>query len=274
MGKLDGKVAFITGAARGQGRSHALEFAREGANLVLLDSCAALDTVQYVTATPEDLAETVSLVEAEGAGVVAIEGDVRNYDDVSKATTTAVERFGRLDLVLANAGILANTGEPSKTMKAWHDSIDTMLTGVFNTLRASIEPMVNGGNGGSIVITSSTSGLEGIAYDIDMLNPGEMGYTAAKHGVVGLMRNFARALGPHRIRVNCVHPMGVRTPMLSNDFFGSIIDNAPAGWLANAMGVDLVEPQDISKAMLWLCSDDSRYVTGTSIVVDAGQGLL
>lgn len=274
MGKLDGKVAFITGGARGQGRSHAEVFAREGADIALLDICGQMDTVEYPMSRPDDLEDTVQMVRALGRQVIAVQGDVRDYDTVAGTVERIVSELGHLDIVLANAGIMPTTGEPSTRLEAWDDAIGTMLTGVYYTLKASMSPMIEAGNGGSIVITSSTAGLSGIAYDVDLLNPGEMGYAAAKHGVVGLMRNFARALGPHKIRVNTVHPMGVRTPMLSNDFFAKIVESAPPGWVANVFGLDLLEPFDISNAMLWLCSDDARYVTGCTLPVDGGQLIL
>ena len=274
MGRLDGKVALITGGARGQGRSHAVTFAAEGADIAVIDLCEQIDTVEYEMSTPDDLADTVRQVEALGRRVIAVKGDVRDYDTVENIVQRTVSELGRLDIVLANAGIMPTTGEPSTRLRAWDDAIGTMLTGVYYTLKAAMTPMIEAGNGGSMVITSSTAGLSGIAYGVDLLNPGEMGYGAAKHGVVGLMRNFARALGPHRIRVNSVHPMGVRTPMLSNDFFAKIVENAPPGWVANTFGLDLVEPLDISNAMLWLCSEDARYVTGCTLPVDAGQLLL
>ncbi len=274
MGKLDGKVAFITGGARGQGRSHAVTFAREGADIAVLDICSQIASVEYPMSRPDDLAETVRQIEALGRRAIAVEGDVRDYLAVSSTVERIVSEFGQLDVVLANAGIMPTTGEPSTRLEAWDDAIGTMLTGVYYTLKAAMTPMIEAGNGGSIVITSSTAGLSGIAYDVDLLNPGEMGYGAAKHGVVGLMRNFARALGPHKIRVNSVHPMGVRTPMLSNEFFAKIVESAPPGWVANVFGLDLLEPMDVSNAMLWLCSDDARYVTGCTLPVDAGQLIL
>ena len=274
MAKFEGKVALITGGARGQGRSHAVTFAREGADIAVLDICDQIETVEYGMSTADDLAETVAEVEALGRRIIAVQGDVRDYDAVHGLVERTVAEFGRLDFVLANAGIMPTTGEPSTRLQACDDAIATMLTGVFHTLKASMTPMIESGNGGSIVITSSTAGLSGIAYDIDMLNPGEMGYAAAKHGVVGLMRNFARALGRYRIRVNTVHPMGVRTPMACNDFFTKIVDNAPPGWLANAFGLDLLEPLDVSNAIVWLCSEEARYVTGSTIPVEAGQLVL
>jgi SDR family mycofactocin-dependent oxidoreductase len=274
MGKFDGKVALVTGGARGQGRSHALNLAREGADLIILDCCEQFPQVEYAMSEKDDLAETVRLIEELDQRVVAYQTDVRDYDAVRSAFERGVGEFGRLDFVLVNAGIMATTGEPSTRMDAWTVSIETMLSGVYYTLKCGMEPMIESGRGGSMVITSSISGLRAAAYNVDMLNPGEMGYGAAKHGVVGLMRNFARALGQHKIRVNCLHPMGVRTPMVVNEFAGRLIGAAPPGWMANALGVDLAEPQDITDAVIWLCSDESRLVTGSSIAVDAGAMVL
>jgi SDR family mycofactocin-dependent oxidoreductase len=274
MGKLDGKVALITGGARGQGRSHALTLAREGADIVVLDLCDQIDTVEYPMSRPDDLAETVKLVEELDRRIIAVQGDVRSWDTVTGVVDRAVNEFGHLDIVLANAGIMPTTGEPATRIQAWHDALDTMLTGVYYTLKAAMTPMIEAGSGGSIVITSSTAGLSAIAYSVELLSPGEMGYTAAKTGVVGLMKNFARVLGQYKIRVNSVHPMGVRTPMLNNDFFGKVAEEAPPGWVANAFGLDLIEPMDVSNAILWLCSDEARYVTGVPLPVDAGQLVL
>jgi SDR family mycofactocin-dependent oxidoreductase len=269
--RFDGKVALITGGARGQGRSHAVNLAKRGADVVILDIAEQITSVEYPMSTPADLEESVKLVEAEGRRAIGLQGDVRNFDDVEKAVNAAVGEFGHLDLVCANAGVMPTTGEPSQQLGAWHASIDTMLTGVFYTLRAATKPMVESGRGGSIVITGSTSTFQGMAYNLRTLNPGQMGYGAAKHGIVALMRNFARALGVYKVRVNLVAPQGVRTPMLVNEFFGpSVRDDAPPGWMANAMNTDLVEPQDISEAVLWLLSDEARFVTGTSIAVDSG----
>ena len=274
VGRFDGKVALVTGGARGQGRSHAVNLAREGADIVVLDLCGQIDSVRYPMSTADDLAETVKLVEQEDRRIVAIEGDVRDYDTVTGAVQRAVAELGSLDLVVANAGIMATTGEESQRMEAWHDSIATMLTGVFYTVRASTQAMVEAARGGSVVITGSTSSFRGVAYNLDMLNPGQVGYGAAKHGVLAIMKNFAMALGPHKIRINLVAPMGVRTPMVVNEFFGGLVDDAPPGWMANALQIGLVEPQDISAAVLWLLSDEARYVTGTAIPVDSGQLLI
>jgi SDR family mycofactocin-dependent oxidoreductase len=269
--RFDGKVALVTGGARGQGRSHAVNLAKRGADVVLLDILDQIPSVEYDMARQADMDETVKLIEAEDRRVIPLKGDVRNWDDVQNAVNTAVAEFGHLDLVSANAGIMPTTGEPSQQLDAWHAAIDTMLTGVYYTLRAATEPMVESGRGGSIVITGSTSTFQGVAFNQKLLNPGQVGYGAAKHGVVAIMRNFAKALGQFNVRVNLVAPQGVRTPMLINPYFGpSVRDGAPPGWMANVMNTDVVEPQDVSEAVLWLLSDQARYVTGSSIAVDSG----
>jgi SDR family mycofactocin-dependent oxidoreductase len=269
--RFDGKVALVTGGARGQGRSHAVNLAKRGADVVVLDILEQIPSVEYDMARQDDMNETVKLIEAEDRRVIPVKGDVRKWDDVQNAVKAAITEFGRLDLVSANAGIMPTTGEPSQQLDAWHAAIDTMLTGVYYTLRAATEPMVESGRGGSIVITGSTSTFQGVAFNQKLLNPGQVGYGAAKHGVVAIMRNFAKALGQFNVRVNLVAPQGVRTPMLVNPYFGpSVRDGAPPGWMANVLNTDLVEPQDISEAVLWLLSDQARYVTGTSIAVDSG----
>jgi SDR family mycofactocin-dependent oxidoreductase len=269
--RFDGKVALVTGGARGQGRSHAVNLAKRGADVVVLDILEQIPSVEYDMSRQDDMDETVKLIEAEDRRVIPVKGDVREWDDVQNAVKAAITEFGRLDLVSANAGIMPTTGEPSQQLDAWHAAIDTMLTGVYYTLRAATEPMVESGRGGSIVITGSTSTFQGVAFNQKLLNPGQVGYGAAKHGVVAIMRNFAKALGQFNVRVNLVAPQGVRTPMLVNPYFGpSVRDGAPPGWMANVLNTDLVEPQDISEAVLWLLSDQARYVTGTSIAVDSG----
>ncbi|SEP00237.1 mycofactocin-coupled SDR family oxidoreductase [Trujillonella endophytica] len=267
MGKLEGKVAFITGAARGQGRSHAVRLAQEGADIVAVDICAQIDSVPYPMATPEDLEQTVREVEALDRRIVASRADVRDLGALERAVADGVAQLGRLDIVLANAGI-APMGADDDPARAFADVVDVNLTGVWNTLRATAPVLVEQGDGGAIVITSSTAGLKGIGGD----SPGGQGYTAAKHGVVGLMRSYAMTLGPQGIRVNTVHPTGVNTPMVVNDFMQKWLAEDPtvAGAMTNLMPVEMLEAVDISNAIVWLVSDDARYVTGVTLPVDAG----
>ena len=274
MGRFDGKVALVTGGARGQGRSHALNLAREGADIAILDICAQLPTVEHTMGTLEDLAETEEAINRLDRRTLGIQCDVRSKEQVDDSVRRVLEQFGHIDLVCANAGIMATTGEPSQQIEAWHDSLDTMLSGVFYTLKAVVPGMIERGQGGSIVITGSTSSMRGVAYKTEMLSPGQVGYGAAKHGVLAIMRNFAMALGPHKIRVNTVMPMGVNTKMVVNEFFSGVVRDAPPGWMANALQQGLVEPQDISNAVVWLLSDDARFVTGTALAVDSGQLLI
>ncbi len=267
MGKLEGKVAFITGAARGQGRSHAVRLAQEGADVIAVDLCAQIDTVPYPMATPEDLEETVREVEALDRRIVASRADVRDLAALERAVRDGIAELGRVDIVLANAGIAPMGGEGNAGQE-FQDVIDVNLTGVWNTVRAATPAMIEQGDGGAIVITSSTAGLKGIGGD----SPGGQGYTAAKHGVVGLMRTFANTLAQHRIRVNSVHPTGVNTPMVVNDFMQKWLAEDPtiAGAMANLLPVEMIEAVDISNAIVWLVSDDARYVTGVTLPVDAG----
>lgn len=265
MGTLDGQVAFITGAARGQGRSHALRLAADGADIVALDICAQIASVPYDLATKDDLYETVKQVNNLDRQAIAVIGDVRDYDGLASAVSQGLSAFGRLDIVLANAGIAPMSVRDHED--AWRDVIDVNLTGVQNTLRATAPVLIEGGRGGSIVITSSTMGLVGVGTD----KPGALAYTASKHGVVGLMRAYANLLAPHRIRVNAVHPTGIGTRMVDNpamqEYLASIGTQSGGG---NALPVGMIEPIDISNAIAWLVSDAARYVTGSSLPVDAG----
>jgi SDR family mycofactocin-dependent oxidoreductase len=265
MAKLEGKVAFITGAARGQGRSHAVRLAEEGADIIAVDICQQISTVGYPMATPADLAETVKEVEALDRRIYAAEADVRDEAGLRAAFEAGVVSVGPVDIVLANAGIAPMSRYEQRD--AWQDVIDVNLTGVFNTVEIAIPSMIERGQGGAIVLTSSTAGINGIGGR----TRGGLGYTAAKHGVVGLMRSYANTLARHRIRVNSVHPTGVRTPMVVNDVMQEFLaDSSRGNTLANALPVDMVEPVDISNAIVWLVSDDARYVTGVTLPVDAG----
>jgi SDR family mycofactocin-dependent oxidoreductase len=266
MGKLEGKVAFITGAARGQGRSHAIRLAQEGADIIASDICAQVGTVAYPMATLEDLAETVKEVEALDRRIVALPADVRDPDELQAAFDAGVAALGPADIVLANAGIAPFFRADPR--EAWRDTLDVNLTGVFNTVEVAVPSMIAAGRGGAIVITSSTAGLKGFGGR----SAAGLAYTAAKTGVVGLMRSYANNLAPHRIRVNSVHPTGVRTPMVVNEVMAEFLAQDPSlsNAMANALPVDLVEPVDISNAIVWLVSDDARYVTGVTLPVDAG----
>jgi SDR family mycofactocin-dependent oxidoreductase len=266
MGKLEGKVAFITGAARGQGRSHAIRLAQEGADIIAVDICRQIDTVPYPMATPADLAQTVKEVEALDRRIYAAEADVRDEAGLRAAFETGVASLGPVSIVLANAGIAPMAIR--ELHAAWQDVIDVNLTGVFNTVEIAIPSMIERGEGGAIVLTSSTAGINGICGS----SRGGLGYTAAKHGVVGLMRSYANNLAPHRIRVNSVHPTGVNTPMVVNEAMQEYLAQDPSlsNAMANALPVDMVEAVDISNAILWLVSDDARYVTGVTLPVDAG----
>jgi SDR family mycofactocin-dependent oxidoreductase len=265
-GKLEGKVAFITGAARGQGRSHAIRLAAEGASIIAVDICAQIGTVPYPMATAEDLAETVKEVEALDRRIVARQADVRDEAGLRAAFDAGVAELGPVDIVLANAGIAPMSLH--ETHDAWQDVIDVNLTGVFNTVEIAIPSMIQRGQGGAIVLISSTAGNNGIGGP----TRGGRGYTASKHGVVGLMRSYANSLAPHRIRVTSVHPTGVRTPMAVNEAMQEFVaaDPSMSDAFANALPVDMVESIDISNAIAWLVSDDARYVTGIILPVDAG----
>ena len=273
-GKLEGKVAFITGAARGQGRSHAVRLAREGADIIAIDVSKQLPTVPYPGATPEDLAETVRQVEALDRRIVAAQADVRDYAAMKAALDDGVAQLGRLDIVSANAGIFSNAPSDQLTEEAWDEMIDINLKGVWLTAKAAI-PHLRAAGGGSIIITSSTAGIKG--------TPNFVHYVAAKHGVVGIMRTLANELAADSIRVNTVHPTGVDTDMILNDnLFELFMPDLPAEQRTreefakrmsglNALPVPWVEPVDISNAVLFLASDEARYITGVQLPVDAGS---
>jgi SDR family mycofactocin-dependent oxidoreductase len=272
MGLLDGKVAFISGGARGQGRAHALRLAEEGAEIITFDLCAQPTSTGYAGATEDDLAETVKLVEERDRRIVARKADVRDPGAVQSVLDEGVAEFGRVDIVLANAGIMSMLGEAAHRIEAWHESIDVMLTGVLHTCEAAIPRLVEQGQGGSIVITSSLAGLRAPMRTLDMKSLGALGYFAAKHGVVGLMRAYANVLGPYSIRVNTVHPTGVNTPMIVNPEFMALAAEKPE-WMEamrNSLPVPMIEAEDVSNAIIYLCSDLGRFITGVTMPVDAG----
>ena len=266
MGKLEDKVVFITGVARGQGRSHAIRLAEEGADIIGVDLCTQIASVPAPMATPEDLVETVKAVEALGRKIFVRQADVRDEIGLKAAFDAGVAEVGPVDIVLANAGIWPIALHEQH--QAWQDVIDVNLTGVFNTIETAIPSMIERSRGGSVVITSSTAGLRGVGGP----SRGDLAYAAAKHGVVGLMRTYANTLAPNWIRVNTIHPAGVRTPMTVNDVLEEWIKQNPtmSEGMVNPLPIDLVEPVDISNAIVWLVSEDARYVTGVTLPVDAG----
>jgi (+)-trans-carveol dehydrogenase len=274
-GRVEGKVAFVTGAARGQGRSHAIRLAEEGADIIAIDIAGQVDSVPYAMATPDDLAQTVKEVEALDRRIVATQADVRDYGAVKAALDDGVAQLGRLDIVAANAGIFSFGRADVLEEQSWQDMIDVNLTGVWHAAKAAIPHLKAGGRGGSIVLTSSTAGLmpfENMAH-----------YTSAKHGVVGLMRVLAVELAPDFIRANSVHPTTVNTDMIHNSATYELFapDLTPEQRTKDVIGerfqtlntlpIRWVEPRDISNAVLFLASDEARYITGVTLPVDAGS---
>ena len=272
-GRVEGKVAFITGAGRGQGRSHAVKLAAEGADIIGIDICQDVEGALEMS-TPDDLAETVKLVEAQDRRIVATQADVRDLGAVKAAVDAGAAELGRLDIVVANAGI-ASMGGPVEKMSQdnWKHTIDINLTGLWNTARVAIPHMIAGGQGGAIVLTSSVGGMHAM--------PNMSHYVSAKHGVIGLMRSLAVELGQYDIRVNSVLPTNVNTPMFMNEgafkMFRPDLEHPTAAdaepIIAQFMHVlphGWVEPEDISNAILFLSSDESRYITGVPLPVDLG----
>ena len=271
MGRLDGKVAFITGAARGQGRSHAIRMAQEGADILAIDLAAQIGTVPYAMATPADLDETVRQVEALDRRIVASIADVRDYDAVKSSLDAGVAQLGHLDIVSANAGIESFAPAEQLTDEQFTDMLQVNLMGVWHAAKAAV-PHLRAAGGGSMIFTSSFAGLAPLANNAH--------YTAAKHGVVGLMRVMATELAPDNIRVNTVNPTMVNTDMVQNEFTHKLFrpdrenptmeEFAEAAATINLLPIPWVEPIDISNAVLWLASDEARYVTGITLPIDAG----
>jgi (+)-trans-carveol dehydrogenase len=271
-GRVEGKVAFITGAGRGQGRSHAVRLAEEGADIIAIDICHDVDGALPM-ATAEDLAETVKLVEALDRRVIAHQADVRDLNAVKAAVDDGVAQLGRLDIVLASAGVAMMGGRADKMkMDSWTATIDINLTGLFNTARAAIPHLIAGARGGSIVLTSSVGGERAL--------PNMSHYVSAKHGVIGLMRSLAVELGEHNIRVNSVLPTNVNTPMFMNEglfkMFRPDLENPgpddikPVAQMMHVLPIGWIEPVDVSNAILFLACDESRYITGVELPVDGG----
>jgi len=276
MGKLEGQVALITGAARGQGRSHALRLAEEGASIIALDRCEQIESVQYDLATPEDLAETVRLVEALDTRIVAEQVDIRDIERLRAAVDNGVAELGRLDIVSANAGITGYEPFLALSQSHWAEMIDVNLSGAFNTAQVAAPHIIDGGRGGAIVFTSSSLTLrarQNLAH-----------YTASKHGVEGLMKTLALELAQHSIRVNTVNPTNVDTDMIHNraswELFLPDVENptreqvVPLFATLNALPIPWIDPRDVSNAVAFLVSDEARYITGVTLPVDAGFQLV
>jgi SDR family mycofactocin-dependent oxidoreductase len=266
-GTLQGRVAFITGAARGQGRAHAARLAREGADIIALDICAPVsDSIGYPAATPEDLADTVRAVEAEGRKVLARQVDIRDDAAVRQLVGDGVEQFGRLDIVIANAGVLSWGRIWELSDEQWNTVIDVNLTGTFHTLRAAIPAMIEAGNGGSIVVVSSSAGLKA--------TPGNGHYSASKHGLTGLTNSLAIELSEFGIRVNSIHPYSVDTPMIEPELMMQVFGEHPH--FVHSFGPMLLQPKgfmgaaEVSDVVAWLAADGSGTLTGAQIPVDKG----
>jgi SDR family mycofactocin-dependent oxidoreductase len=263
-GRVAGKVAFVTGAARGQGRSHAIRLAEEGADIIAVDILEDYETVGYGMGTEADLAETVKAVEALDRRIIASKADVRNAAALRKVVDEGVAELGKLDIAVANAGICTVQSWDEVTPAVWRDTLDTNLTGVWNTMTAAT-PHLIGNGGGSIICISSTAGIKGLPYFAP--------YVAAKHGVVGIARTMANELARHNIRVNTVHPTGVNTPMGTGlGGLESLLARDPnlGPIYMNTLPVEAIEPREVSNAVLFLASDEAQYVTGLEFTVDAG----
>ena len=272
---FQGKVAFITGAARGQGRNHAVRLAERGVDVVALDINESIGTVAYDGPTDADLEETVRQVEALGRRIVARKADVRDLDAVRAVVDEGVAELGRLDIVIPNAGIASIAPVREMTDQMWHDMIDINLNGVWHTVTAALPHLPTDGTGGSIVLVGSVASYKGMANLVH--------YVAAKHGIVGMTKSLAAELGPERIRVNAVCPTNVDTPMVQNEFIMKLFmpelehptredaEQPDSAYVAaNAIPVPWIDVDDVTNAVLFLVSDEARYVTGTAIPVDAG----
>jgi SDR family mycofactocin-dependent oxidoreductase len=271
MGRVAGKIALVTGAARGIGRAQAVRLAEEGADVIVVDICRRVETTVTPPASREELDETARLVEKQGGRAIVVVADVRERDVLTAAVDAAAGQLGGLDVVCATAGITSKGAAVELTEEAWDTMLDVNLTGVWSTCAAAAPHLIDSG-GGAMVLTSSIAGLRGL--------PGVAHYTAAKHGVVGLMRSLAKELAPHGIRVNTVHPTNVDTPMIQNaavrlSFRPDLAEPtreefAVAARTMNMLPVPWVEPRDIANATLFLASDEARYITAATLAVDAG----
>jgi SDR family mycofactocin-dependent oxidoreductase len=276
MGRVQDKVAFITGAARGQGRSHAVRLAEEGADIIAVDLCRDIETIKYRMATPDDLKETVRLVEAQGRRIVALHADVRERDELRSALEQGLSELGRLDIVVAQAGIAGMQGDPP--LQAWSDVIDTNLVGSINAIQVALPHL---GEGASVIATASTAALMNVVPMQQVgTDPGGVAYMTAKRLLSQYVHDLARELAPRKIRANVIHPTNCNTDMLRSDpmyrSFRPDLENPTwddavlAFPVQQAMPIAYIEPVDISNAVLFLASDEARYITGIQLRVDAG----
>jgi SDR family mycofactocin-dependent oxidoreductase len=264
-GRFAGQVVLVTGAARGQGRSHAVRFAAEGADVIAVDYCSEPESgLPYPAARPADLEETAALVTRAGGRIVTCATDIRDHDGLREAVVAATAQLGPVDVAVANAGILSFGLTWELSEREWRDVVDTNLTGGWNTAKAVIPEMIDQGNGGSIIFTSSVSGMRWTPF---------LGhYVASKHAVIGLMRNLANELAPHRIRVNVICPSAVDTVMANDAAIGDLLDGHD-DWrpsFTNPMPMQRMTTDDVSNAVLWLSSEEARYITGVVLPIDAG----
>jgi SDR family mycofactocin-dependent oxidoreductase len=272
MGQLDGQVAFITGLARGQGRSHALTLAGEGANIIGLDLCGEIDSTTYPGSTLDDLEETARLIKETGRQAVLSQADVRNYDEVKAAFDRGVEQLGRVDIIIPNAGICAGGKTWDITTEAWQETIDINLTGAWHAVKAAVPTLIQQKQGGSVVFIGSTEALKG-AENMSS-------YAASKHAITGLMTSLARELGQYNIRVNSVNPTCVDTNMIQNPYvwglFRPDLDNPTREAVEDSFAgthilpVPWMEPIDVSRAILYLVTESGRYITASTLTIDAG----
>ncbi|MGV9803775.1 mycofactocin-coupled SDR family oxidoreductase [Mycobacterium sp. NPDC003449] len=274
-GALEGRVAFVTGAARGQGRAHAVRLAREGADIIAIDVCAAVDdSITYPPATPQDLAETVSAVEATGRKVLAREVDIRDLAAQQRVVADGVEQFGRLDIVVANAGVLSWGRIFEMSPEQWDTVVDVNLNGTWRTIRAAVPAMIEAGNGGSIIVVSSSAGLKA--------TPGNGHYAASKHGLVALTNSLALEVGEFGIRVNSIHPYSIDTPMIEPEAMAEIFGKypnylhsfapmplQPAGQSGEGLST-FMTPEEVTDVVAWLAGDGSATLSGSQIAVDRG----
>lgn len=267
------RVAVITGAARGQGRSHAVALAGQGIDIIAVDRCAEIDSIPYPLATAADLEQTAEQVRAAGGRIHTTVADVRDLAELRAGIDSGIERFGDVDIVVANAGVVAIGCPDPDDDQLYRDIVDVNLIGVWHTIAATAPSMIRRGTGGSMVLISSMQGLVGRGGDGSAAT---FAYAASKHGVVGLMRSAANAYAPQNIRVNSIHPTGVATPMIINEHMARVFEANPEGsaMSGNLLPVPFVEPVDVTAAVMYLVSDGARYITGTALPVDAGFAVM